>query len=74
LSGSYRNDLGIPLYNTQTCGCHDALHVDRMNQNQEVNQRLLLLSLAEIHIMENSFRSFERLKDLSIKKKNKLLE
>ncbi|HSR19026.1 MAG TPA: glycosyltransferase family 4 protein [Ignavibacteriaceae bacterium] len=60
-----RNDLGIPLYNTQTCGCHDALHVDRMNQNQGGESTLaFLLSLAEMHIMENSFRSFERLKDL----------
>ncbi|MGE5805861.1 MAG: glycosyltransferase family 4 protein [Ignavibacteria bacterium] len=60
-----RNDLGIPLYNTQTCGCHDALHVDRLNQNQGGESTLaFLLSLAEMHIMENSFRSFERLKDL----------
>ncbi len=56
---------GIPLYNTQTCGCHDALHVDRLNQNQGGESTLaFLLSLAEMHIMENSFRSFERLKDL----------
>jgi glycosyltransferase involved in cell wall biosynthesis len=60
-----RNDLGIPLYNTQTCGCHDALHVDRVNQNQGGESTLaFLLSLVEMHIMENSFRSFERLKNI----------
>jgi glycosyltransferase involved in cell wall biosynthesis len=61
-----RNDLGIPLYNTQTCGCHDALHVDRLNQNQGGESTLaFLLSLAEMHLMENSLRSFERLNDLN---------
>jgi hypothetical protein len=36
-----------------------------MNQNQGGESTLaFLLSLAEMHIMENSFRSFERLKDL----------
>jgi len=60
-----RNDLGIPLYNTQTSGCHDALHVDRINQNQGGESTIaFLLSLVEMHIMENSFRSFERLKDM----------
>ncbi len=58
-----RNDLGISLYNTQTGGCHDALHVDRINQNQGGESTLaFLLSLVEMHIMENSFQSFERLK------------
>lgn len=60
-----RNDLGIPLYNTKTCGCHDALHVDRINQNQGGESTLaFLLSLVEMQIMENSLRSFERLKGL----------
>ena len=60
-----RNDLGIPLYNTKTGGCHDALHVDRINQNQGGESTLaFLLSLVEMHIMENSFRSFERLKGI----------
>lgn len=58
------NDLGIPLYNTQTGGCHDALHVDRINQNQGGESTLaFLLSLVEMQIMENSLRSFEQLKD-----------
>ena len=58
-----RNDLGISLYDTKTGGCHDALHVDRINQNQGGESTLaFLLSLVEMHIMENSLRSFERLK------------
>ncbi len=66
-----RNDLGIPLYNTQTGGCHDALHVDRINQNQGGESTLaFLLSLVEMHIMENSFRSFERLKDIQLLENN----
>jgi len=60
-----RNDLEIPLYNTKTGGCHDALHVDRINQNQGGESTLaFLLSLVEMRIMENSFRSFKRLKGL----------
>lgn len=60
-----RNDLGIPLYDTKTGGCHDALHVDRINQNQGGESTLaFLLSLVEMHIMENSFRSFERVKGI----------
>ena len=60
-----RNDLGIPLYNTQTGGCHDALHVDRINQNQGGESTLaFLLSLVEMCTMENSFRSFERFKGI----------
>lgn len=72
-----RNDLGIPLYNTKSGGCHDALHVDRINQNQGGESTLaFLLSLVEMNIMENSFRSFERLKGIEhheniIEKKNK---
>ena len=60
-----RNDLGISLYNTKSGGCHDALHVDRINQNQGGESTLaFLLSLVEMNIMENSFRSFERLKGI----------
>lgn len=60
-----RNDLNIPLYDTKTGGCHDGLHVDRINQNQGGESTLaFLLSLVEMHIMENSIRSFEKIKDL----------
>jgi glycosyltransferase involved in cell wall biosynthesis len=66
-----RNDLGIPLYNTKTSGCHDALHVDRINQNQGGESTLaFLLSLVEMHIMENSLHSFEHLKEIQDGEKN----
>ncbi len=60
-----RNDLDTPLYDTKTGGCYDGLHVDRINQNQGGESTLaFLLSLVEMHIMENSIRSFERLKGI----------
>lgn len=65
------NDLGIPLYNTRTGGCHDALHVDRINQNQGGESTLaFLLSLVEMQIMENSLRSFEQFKDIKQQESN----
>ncbi len=55
-----RNDLGLSLYDTQTYGCHDALHVDRLNLNQGAESTLaFLLALTEIHIMETDIRSFQ---------------
>ena len=69
-----RNDLGIPLYNTQTGGCHDALHVDRINQNQGGESTLaFLLSLVEMQILENSIRSFEHPVD-KLQQKNNIEE
>lgn len=65
-----RNDLGISLFDTKTNGCHDALHVDRINQNQGGESTLaFLLSLVEMHLMENSFRSFKQLKDIQYREK-----
>src|SRR5574338_1538115 len=29
-----RNDLGLSLYDPDTGGCRDGMHVDRLNQNQ----------------------------------------
>ena len=44
------NDLGLPLYDTQTGGCRDGLHIDRVNQNQGAESTLsYLLALAELH-------------------------
>src|SRR5271167_2546059 len=34
-----RNDLGQPLYDSTTGGCRDALHSDRVNQNQGAESR-----------------------------------
>ena len=60
-----RNDLDIALYDYKTGGCHDGLHVDRINQNQGGESTLaFLLSLVEMHIMENSIRSFKGVEGL----------
>jgi len=48
-----RNDLGQPLYDPNTGGCRDALHSDRVNQNQGAESSLAFqLSLAEMHRAE----------------------
>jgi glycosyltransferase involved in cell wall biosynthesis len=47
-----RNDLGIPVYDHETGGCKDALHVDRVNQNEGAESTLAyLLSLTEMHLL-----------------------
>lgn len=44
------NDLGLPVYDQQTGGCHDGLHIDRLNQNQGAESTLsYLLALAELY-------------------------
>ena len=49
------NDLGLELYSSNTGGCRDALHVDRVNQNEGAESTLaFLLSLAEMRIMLNA--------------------
>ncbi|MCC6232456.1 MAG: glycosyltransferase, partial [Verrucomicrobiales bacterium] len=49
------NDLGLELYDPTTGGCRDALHVDRVNQNQGAESTLaFLLSLAEIRLVQNA--------------------
>lgn len=35
-----RNFLGLPLYDSTTGGCHDALHSDRVNQNEGAESTL----------------------------------
>ncbi|UCE06128.1 MAG: glycosyltransferase family 4 protein [bacterium] len=50
-----RNDLGLPLYDPNTGGCYDGLHVDRINQNQGAESTLaFLLSLVEMKLIETS--------------------
>ena len=45
------NDIGMPLYDSTTGGCHDGLHSDRLNQNQGAESTLaFLLALAEINL------------------------
>ncbi|AQG78079.1 glycosyltransferase family 4 protein [Spirosoma montaniterrae] len=47
------NDLGLPLYDPQTGGCRDGLHIDRVNQNQGAESTLsYLLALAELYTVQ----------------------
>lgn len=47
------NDLGIALYDSQTGGCRDGLHIDRANQNQGAESTLsYLLTLAELYSIQ----------------------
>jgi hypothetical protein len=49
------NELGLDLYSSNTGGCYDALHVDRVNQNQGAESTLaFLLSLAEMRLIQNA--------------------
>ena len=49
-----RNDLGAPLYDTTTGGCRDALHQDRLNENEGAESSLAFyLSLAEMRLSQN---------------------
>jgi len=49
-----RNDLGLPLYDSTTGGCRDALHQDRVNQNQGAESTLAFyLSLVEMELAQN---------------------
>ncbi len=44
-----RNDLGESLYDSSTGGCRDALHQDRVSQNEGAESSLAFyLSLAEM--------------------------
>ena len=44
-----RNDLGQSLYDSSTGGCRDALHFDRVNQNQGAESSLAFqLAAAEM--------------------------
>ncbi len=53
------NDLGLEVYSPSTGGCRDALHVDRMNQNQGAESTLaFLLSLAEMQLAQNAVTVF----------------
>ena len=47
------NDLGLPLYDQQTGGCRDGLHIDRVNQNQGAESTLsYLMALAELYSIQ----------------------
>jgi glycosyltransferase involved in cell wall biosynthesis len=54
------NDLGLELYQSETGGCSDGLHVDRVNQNQGAESTLaFLLSLAEMRLAQEMVTSFK---------------
>ena len=45
-----RNDLGQPLYDSNSGGCSDGLHQDRVSENQGAESTLAFhLSLAEMN-------------------------
>ncbi len=49
-----RNDLGLPLYDPVTGGCRDALHQDRVNENQGAESSLsFYLALAEMRLSQH---------------------
>jgi hypothetical protein len=49
-----RNDLGLPLYDSNSGGCGDGLHGDRVNENQGAESTLAFhLSLAEMNFAEH---------------------
>ena len=63
-----RNDLGQPLYDTGTGGCHDGLQENRVNENQGAESTLaFLLSLAEMELLESSYAAFQPSADSSVK-------
>ncbi len=49
-----RNDAGLSLYDATSGGCFDALHPDRVNQNQGAESSLAFyLSLAEMNLSQH---------------------
>jgi hypothetical protein len=54
------NDLGLEVYSSESGGCRDGLHVDRVNRNQGAESTLaFLLSLAEMRLAQNILASFQ---------------
>jgi len=55
------NDLGLEMYSPNSGGCYDALHVDRVNQNQGAESTLSFsLSLAEMKLAEVAVSTFSQ--------------
>ena len=54
-----RNDLALMLYDTKTGGCRDALHADRVNENQGAESTLAFhLARAELQLVHNDLTAF----------------
>jgi hypothetical protein len=50
----------VALYDAQSGGCRDGLHIDRANENQGAESTLaFLLSLAEMHRAQNTIAVLE---------------
>ena len=50
-----RNDLNLSLYDPDTGGCYDALHPDRLNENQGAESTLAFLqTLLELRLAEHA--------------------
>jgi hypothetical protein len=55
-----KNDLNQSLYDAQSGGCRDGLHVDRVNENQGAESTLaFLISLSEMVLLENDLKVFQ---------------
>jgi len=56
-----RNDLGESLYDPNTGGCCDALHVDRLNLNQGAESTLaFLVALQEMRLVETALHAYNQ--------------
>ncbi|MFH1498382.1 MAG: glycosyltransferase family 4 protein [Verrucomicrobiota bacterium] len=54
-----RNDLALMLYDPKTGGCRDALHADRVNENQGAESTLAFhLARAELQLVHNDLTAF----------------
>ena len=61
------NDLGLALYDAQSGGCRDGLHIDRVNQNQGAESTLaFLLSLAEMRRTQDTMSASTLEQQLSL--------
>jgi len=55
-----RNDVGLLVYDESTGGCHDGLHLDRLNQNEGGESTLaFLLALTEMQAVQSTTTSPE---------------
>jgi len=55
-----RNDLGLALYDSNTGGCRDGLHIDRVSQNEGCESTLaFLLALSEMQTLQSKLISFK---------------
>ncbi len=55
-----RNDLEQPMYDPESGGCRDGLHIDRLSQNQGAESTLaFLLSQEEMYLLKSKLISFK---------------